>query len=90
MDLIKDFLKLEPDTPQPVIQEKLDAIQRAHDLVTVMDCLYEWELKAGYITREKLEDNERLSFHDRDLGLDIRIQINIARSKYSPKHVDIS
>jgi UDPglucose--hexose-1-phosphate uridylyltransferase len=88
MDLIQDFLNLGPDTPQPVIQEKLAAIHSEHDLTAVMDCLYKWELKAGYITREKLEDNERLSFHDPDLDIDFRIQINIARSKYSPKPVE--
>ena len=81
--LIASFLALDPDTPQEEIQRRLDAIREASDLSTVMDCLFRWELAAGYITREKLEQVERLEFPDPETGVSFRIQVNYARTKYS-------
>jgi UDPglucose--hexose-1-phosphate uridylyltransferase len=81
--LIASFLALGPDTPQEEIQRRLDAIREASDLSTVMDCLFRWELAAGYITREKLEQVERLEFPDPETGVTFRIQVNYARTKYS-------
>jgi UDPglucose--hexose-1-phosphate uridylyltransferase len=81
--LIGSFLALDPDTPQEEIQRRLDEIREASDLSTVMDCLFRWELAAGYITREKLEQVERLEFPDPETGVSFRIQVNRARTKYS-------
>jgi UDPglucose--hexose-1-phosphate uridylyltransferase len=77
------FLALPPDTPQPEIQDRLARIHAAGDLSAVMDCLFRWSLAAGYITREKLEQVERLEFPDPDTGVTFRIQVNHARTKYS-------
>jgi len=80
---IASFLALDSDTPQEEIQRRLDGIREASDLSTVMDCLFRWELAAGYITREKLEQVERLEFPDPETGVTFRIQVNYARTKYS-------
>lgn len=72
------------DTSQESMQLLLDRLRKHSDLNSVMDSLYRWELAAGYITREKLEENEHLSFYDVKLEIEFRIQINVARSKYSP------
>ncbi|MFH1761389.1 MAG: DUF4922 domain-containing protein [bacterium] len=88
MNQIQDFLCLPPDTPQKIIQERLVLIHKETDLETVMDCLFEWELKAGYITKQKLEDNVRLSFFDESLNINFRLQVNVARSNYSPVPAD--
>jgi galactose-1-phosphate uridylyltransferase len=77
------FLALPPETPQALIQERLEEIHALSNLTEVMDCLHHWELAAGYITREKLEEVERLEFPDSDTGVTFRIQVNFARSKYS-------
>ena len=77
------FLSLPPDTPQEVIQARLAEIHAESGLEQVMDCLHRWELGAGYITREKLEDVERLRFPDPDSGVTFRIQVNFARTRYS-------
>jgi UDPglucose--hexose-1-phosphate uridylyltransferase len=77
------FLALPPDTPQETIQARLEEIHAAAGLEQVMDCLYRWELMAGYITRERLEDIERLSFPDPSSGIAFRIQVNHARTRYS-------
>jgi UDPglucose--hexose-1-phosphate uridylyltransferase len=81
--LREDFLALPPDTPQQEIQDRLARIHAAGDLSIVMDCLFRWSLAAGYITREKLEQVERLEFPDPDTGVTFRIQVNHARTKYS-------
>ena len=77
------FLALPPRTPQDTIQERLEAIRAASGLEEALDCLHRWELAAGYITREKLEDVERLEFPDSDTGLSFRLQVNHARTRYS-------
>jgi UDPglucose--hexose-1-phosphate uridylyltransferase len=81
--IIEAFLSLPPETPQEEIQHRLERIQAASGLSTVMDCLFRWELAAGYITHEKLEEVERLEFPDPDTGVTFRIQVNYARTKYS-------
>jgi galactose-1-phosphate uridylyltransferase len=53
-----------------------------------MDGLYLWELQSGYITREKLEENEQLCFLDSKLEIEFRVQVNLARSKYIPKQLE--
>jgi len=82
-DLAGAFLALPPETPQEVIQASLERIHAASDLPTVLDCLHRWELAAGYITREKLEDIERLVFPDPETGVTFRIQVNHARTRYT-------
>jgi galactose-1-phosphate uridylyltransferase len=82
-DPIGAFLALPPETPQEVIQQRLERIHAASDLPTVLDCLHRWELAAGYLTREKLEDIERLSFPDPETGVTFRIQVNYARTRYT-------
>ncbi len=77
------LLALSPDTPQPAIQESLEAIHAAGGLEAALECLHLWELGAGYITQEKLEGIERLAFPDPDSGLTFRLQVNHARTRYS-------
>jgi hypothetical protein len=77
------FLALSSQTPQGTIQERLTAIHAAGGLEAALDCLHRWELAAGYITREKLEDVERLEFPDPETGLAFRLQVNYARTRYS-------
>jgi len=77
------FLALPPETAQAVIQERLEEIRAAGGLEEALDCLHRWELETGYITREKLEDVERLAFPDKQTGLTFRIQVNHARTRYS-------
>jgi hypothetical protein len=81
--LRKRFLALPPEAPQALIQERLEEIHALGNLSEVMDCLFRWSLAAGYITREKLEQVERLEFPDPDTGVSFRIQVNYARTKYS-------
>jgi UDPglucose--hexose-1-phosphate uridylyltransferase len=82
-DLREAFLALPPRTPQDTIQERLEEIRAASGLEETLDCLHRWELAAGYITREKLEDVERLEFPDPQTGLTFRLQVNHARTRYS-------
>lgn len=77
------FLALSPQTSQEVIQKRLEEIQAVGGLGAVMECLFLWELAAGYITREKLEQVERLRFFDPQTGVAFRIQVNFARTRYS-------
>jgi UDPglucose--hexose-1-phosphate uridylyltransferase len=78
------FRALPPDTPQEDIQRRLEEVHRTDGLVAALDGLFELQLAAGYITREKLIEVERLSFADPETGLEFRIQVNFARSKYKP------
>lgn len=72
------------DTTQADLQRELSKVRRAEGLPAVMEALYRWELKAGYISKEKLEMNDCYRFFDFDYGLDFFIQINRARSGYTP------
>ena len=78
------FPALPPDTPQEDIQSHLEAVHRAGGLPAALDRLFEQQLAAGYITREKLTEIERLGFPDPETGLEFRIQVNFGRSKYKP------
>lgn len=84
---IKDFESLSTDAPQDVIQERLDAVGNDCGIGMVMESLFQWELKSGYISREKLEGKETHRFHDRETGIEFRLQVNFARSRYTPKPV---
>lgn len=79
----EDFLALPPDTPQPVIQRHLERIHALCGLEETLDCLHAWELACGYITREQLEQVERLEFPDPEAGVTFRLQVNFARTRYS-------
>ncbi len=80
-----DFIvALNNDIPQDDMQENLQSVFQQFGVETVMDALFKWSLKTGYITKSKLEDNEKLTFYDEEYGLDFRLQVNIARSKYKP------
>jgi UDPglucose--hexose-1-phosphate uridylyltransferase len=83
-ETVEQFLTLPPATSQSQIQQTLDGIYRRKGLAAVMECLFRWELEVGYITEEKLRDNERHSFRDPETGIDFRLQINVARSRYCP------
>ncbi len=81
---INEIINLDKNIPQDEMQEKLLPIFYQFGIETVMTALFQWELKTGYITESKLNDNERLSFYDEKYGLTFRLQVNIARSKYKP------
>jgi UDPglucose--hexose-1-phosphate uridylyltransferase len=78
------FGLLPVDTPQEDIQRLLQEVHRSSGLPAALDCLYAFQLRTGYITRQKLEEVERLSFPDPETGLSFRIQVNYARTRYSP------
>jgi UDPglucose--hexose-1-phosphate uridylyltransferase len=84
MDAASPFLVPSPDTPQEEIQKRLEAVHRSGGLPAALEGLFEFELAAGYITRETLEEVERLNFPDPDTGLTFRIQVNYGRSRYRP------
>ena len=83
-DIISHIASLPVDITQEEMQKELQNIFEAHGLEFVMDALFAWEMKTGYITKSKLEDNEHLSFYDEEYGISFRIQINLARSNYKP------
>jgi len=85
MDPLASFRALSDSAAQEEIQAGLAEIHRRWGLQAAMDCLFEWELKAGYITREKLEGIERLELPDPQLGVTFHLQINYARSRYQSK-----
>ncbi|MBN1836734.1 MAG: hypothetical protein JW820_12840 [Spirochaetales bacterium] len=78
------FASLSPDTPQEEIQGLLEEVHRRHGLPAALEGLLRFELAAGYLTREKLEEVERLSWADPETGVSFRIQVNFARSRYQP------
>ncbi len=82
---VHEFLELPADMPQESIQAALEDVRREAGFPTAMECLYQWELAAGYITREKLESTERHTFWDAENRLNLRLQVNFARSGYAPK-----
>ena len=49
-----------------------------------MEYLFRWELKSGYITRRQYAGSERHSFRDGETGITFRLQVNFARSGYTP------
>ena len=75
---------LSPETPQRTLQQELVKIYKAEGLSAVMDALCRWELSAGYISKEKLESSECLRFYDTEYELDFYVQVNRARSGYTP------
>jgi len=84
LDALREgFLALPPDTSQERIQDHLEQIHALSNLSEVMDCLHRWELSAGYITREKLEEVERREFPDPQTGVTFRLQVNFARTRYT-------
>lgn len=78
------FLLPPPDTPQETIQTELEALRGSSGLPAAMDALYRWELSAGYISKEKLESSECLRFYNAEYEIDIYVQVNRARSGYTP------
>jgi UDPglucose--hexose-1-phosphate uridylyltransferase len=78
-----EFLALPPQTPQATIQKRLEDIHAAEGLEAALDCLYRWEMAAGYITPEKLAGIERLTFPDPECGVTFLLQVNHARTRYT-------
>jgi UDPglucose--hexose-1-phosphate uridylyltransferase len=78
----RSFQRLPPETPQRLIQRRLGRVHRRRGLPAAMECLFAFELAAGYLTPEILEEVERLSFPDPESGLELRLQVNYARSRY--------
>lgn len=82
--LIKEILSLPSDVPQDVIQKKFEVLFFQYGIESVMSTLFKWELKVGYITKKLMSSNIKLKFYDEKYKLTFRLQVNIARSKYSP------
>lgn len=74
----------DPSADQEMIQRELTKVFKAEGLPAAMEALYRWELEAGYLTAGKLESNECLRFYDSFYELDFYIQVNRARSGYTP------
>ena len=75
---------LSAKSDQSLIQKKMDLIYRHHGLSRVMDFLFRWELKTGYISRKQYTGSERHGFRDGETGITFRLQVNFARSGYTP------
>ncbi len=80
---IKSIISLPIETPQDEMQKALQKVYLKYGIETVMDSLFKWELKTGYITNKKMKSNLKLKFHDKEYNISFRIQVNIARTKYS-------
>jgi len=70
---------------QAEMQSYLADIEQQQGLRASLDALYHWSLDVGYITQAKLQDNPRFAFKDAETGVTFTAQINVARSRYSPK-----
>lgn len=80
----EEILHLPATVSQSRIQRYLDDVCRKGGLAAAMERLYQWELKVGYISEEKLSENEKYTFKDPETGIDFRLQLNVARSRYTP------
>jgi UDPglucose--hexose-1-phosphate uridylyltransferase len=80
----EDILHLPATVSQLRIQRYLDDVCRKRGLAAAMERLYQWELQVGYISEEKLRENERHTFKDPETGICFRLQLNVARSRYTP------
>ena len=67
------------------MQSYLAEIEQQKGLRSSLDALFDWSLEVGYITQAKLQDNPRFAFKDAETGVTFTAQINVARSRYSPK-----
>jgi len=80
---VRSILSLPPETTQEEMQKELDRIYQQHNIETVMEALFQWELKTGYITKEKMKSNPLMKFRDKEYNIQFRLQVNVARTKYS-------
>ncbi len=83
-DAIRFIESLPVNITQDEFQKYNEEVYKKLGLETVLTGLFAWELKSGYITKSKLEDNEKHVFHDDETNNDFRLQINLARSHYKP------
>ena len=86
--LENEFKKFSIATPQETIQAYFESEYHKNGLPKVLDLLFEWERKTGYITDEKLEWIKKFTYPDSETGVRFRAQINYARDRYSPKAPD--
>ncbi len=83
-EAIDYIISLDKEIPQDDMEKELLPIFYQFGIETVMEALFKWELKTGYITESKLNDNEKIKFFDDEYNIEFRLQVNIARSKYKP------
>jgi len=83
--LVKKIIQLPKDIPQNLMQKHLEEVFNKSNMETVLEGLFQWELKTGYLTKEKLTENIKIPYYDKNLKITFTLQINITRSKYSPK-----
>ncbi len=76
-----------PETGIKEMQNYLNSVYNSSGLPETMGVLHDWEFRSGYINKEKYESNPRFKYIDPDTGTTYRAQVNIARSRYSPKPV---
>ncbi|ORX98207.1 hypothetical protein K493DRAFT_313751 [Basidiobolus meristosporus CBS 931.73] len=78
---------IEPSLSQKDLQIELERVHEAQGLEKVLDTVYHLSFGTGYLKPELLEVNDRLSFFDCQDEIYYRVQVNRARSGYSPKPV---
>lgn len=83
--LKSQFESYQLDFSQSKMQTYLDSIYQQQDLTEVLEQLFTWSLQTGYLTEGKLYDNPHYRYLDPRTHIEYKTQVNIARSKYSPK-----
>jgi len=68
---------------QSAIQVILEEVHRTRGFEACLARLESLGYDSGYLEADRLEDNSRLCFYHRSSGIDFRLQINVARSRYS-------
>ncbi len=70
------------DADQKTLSEYLRNIENRDCLNSALEELYKWCFRSGYLTREKLESNDRFTLYDMDRDINLVYQINYARARY--------
>ncbi len=83
-DLKKEFEKFDVTVSQGILQAYWAKEYKREGLRRVLDLLYEWSLKTGYISEGQLARNKHYRCHDPETNVNFRIQINYARDGYTP------
>ena len=82
--IIKEILNLPAEISQEEIQKKFEQLFRVDGIESVMETLFNWEMRVVYISKKLIKSDLKLKFYDKEYNLYFRLQVNIARSKYSP------
>lgn len=87
-DLKKEFERFDAAVAQDTLQAYLAGEYKREGLRRVLELLYEWSLKTGYISETQLAQNKHYRCHDPETNVNFRIQINYVRDGYTPAPPD--